>query len=238
MEIKGFQEISFLDWPGKNPAIIFLNRCNFRCTYCHNMSLAVGVDGQNIPPSYILSKIAEKKDWIDGIVISGGEPTLNRTLIEFCRDVRMFLGIAVKLDTNGSNPKLLQILLNEGLLDKVSMDIKAPLDEEKYKKVIHANIDLSQIEKSINLICDGGIDYEFRTTVTPDLLSENDILRIAQELTCISNPIKEYTIQNFKIIDSLSEQAKKLKSYSTNVLNQLRHKILNNYSVLKCTVKS
>lgn len=240
MEIKGFQEVSFLDWAGKNSAIIFLNRCNFRCTYCHNRQLAIGIDGQNIPPSYVLSKLSTKKDWIDGIVISGGEPTLNRTLVEFCRDIRTFLDIGIKLDTNGSNPYLLEILINENLLDYVSMDIKAPLDQEKYKEIVKANIDIEKIEKSIHLICEGKVKYEFRTTVATNLLSEKDILQIIQELTCISNPIKEYTIQNFKLPDIADKKLEKLNlnPYPADTLKQIRHKILNNYDVLKCNIKN
>jgi len=237
MEIKGFQEISFLDWPGKNPAIIFLNHCNFRCQYCHNPELACGLGGQSIPPAYVLSKLADKRGWIDSIVISGGEPTLNRGLVEFCRDIKTFLDIDIKLDTNGSNPKLLEILLNEELIDKVSMDVKAPLDEEKYKKVCQTVVDLSKIERSINLICDSCIDHEYRTTVLPSLLTEADILKIACELTCICGKVKEYTIQNFRPVHVLNSGLQKEKPYDMETLKALQYKITQEYTVLKCTVK-
>lgn len=237
MEIKGFQEISFLDWPGKNPAIVFLNHCNFRCKYCHNPELALGIDGQNIPPSYILSMLSEKKDWIDSIVISGGEPTLNKGLIEFCRDIKRFLDIPIKIDTNGSNPKILGILLNEGLIDKVSMDIKAPLDDDKYKNICQTFVSISNIEKSINMICDSCIDHEFRTTVLPSLLTKDDILQIACELSCICGKVKEYTIQNFRSDRVLNEELKNYKSYDMETLEKIRNKILTEYNVIKCTIK-
>lgn len=235
MEIKGFQELSFIDWPGKNTCIIFLNHCNFRCCYCHNMQLAVGMCSQNIPPSYILMQLKEKKDWIDGIVISGGEPTLNKDLINFCRDIKTFIPtISIKIDTNGTNPKMIDILLKENLIDKISMDIKAPLsDENLYNTICQANVPINLVENTINLIVDSNIDYEFRTTITPDLLSKEQIITIACELSCICGCVKQYTIQNF---DNTNTKFKAY-SYDKDILNNLKSKILLSYNISNLTIK-
>jgi pyruvate formate lyase activating enzyme len=237
MEIKGFQEVSFLDWPGKTSSVIFLNHCNFRCPYCHNAELAIGMESQNIPPSYVISWLYDRREWIDGIVISGGEPLLNRDLPEFLRALKTHLDISIKLDTNGSNPKLLQILLRENLVDKVSMDIKSPLEDERYSKICRTNINISLIEESINAIIDSNINYEFRTTVCPSLLKENDILQIATELSCIGGTLQEYSLQNFnpgKVLDSSFEDQ---ISYSYDTLNKIKAKITNQCTIKKISIK-
>lgn len=236
MEIKGFQEMSLLDWPGKTAALVFLSHCNFRCPFCHNPELAVGVDSQNIQPYYVISRLYERREWIDGVVITGGEPLLNRDLPEFCRSLRAHLDVKIKLDTNGSNPALLGILLREKLIDKISMDIKAPLEEEAYARVSRANINVALIEESINLIVDSAIEYEFRTTVCPALLSEEDILTIANELSCIGGTIQEYTLQNFRpgiLLDNSLQQT----PYASEVLQRVRSRIMHQAKIRKCTLK-
>lgn len=235
MEIKGFQEMSLLDWPGKTCAVLFLNHCNFRCPYCHNAELAIGMDSQNIQPYYVISRLYERGQWIDGIVISGGEPLLNRDLPEFCRTLKTHLDIGIKLDTNGSNPNLLKILLHENLIDKISMDVKAPLEDEAYTRVSRANISTSLIEESINAIMDSGIGYEFRTTVCPSLLSESEILQIANELSCIGI-VQEYTLQNFnprRVLDTSFKD----QPYSYDTLNKLKSKIMDQCRIKKCNIK-
>lgn len=237
MEIKGFQEVSFLDWSGKTAAVIFLNHCNFRCPYCHNAELAIGmVVSQSFPSAYIISWLYDRRKWIDGLVISGGEPLLNRDLPEFLRAIRTHLDIDIKLDTNGSNPELLKILLRENLVDKVSMDIKAPLDDTLYSTIVKTNIDISKIEESINLIMDSSINYEFRTTVCPSLLSEKNILQIANELSCIGT-IQQYTLQNFNSTKVLDDSFKQEVSYSYDILNKIKSKIIDECKIRKCTVK-
>lgn len=239
MEIKGFQEISFLDWPGKNAAIIFLNLCNLRCRYCHNADLARGLNAQSIPPSYVLARLHERRNWIDGLVISGGEPTLNRDLPSFLEDVRSFLPIKIKLDTNGTNPHLLEILLKEKLVDRVSIDIKAPFDTRIYSHICQANIDVTKIEKSVNLICDSHVECEFRTTVCSTLLSENDVVEVARELSCICGIVKEYTIQNFNPAHALDESLRRTMPYKVELLQKLGIRIQrdSNCNIIKCTVK-
>lgn len=235
MEIKGFQEMSLLDWPGKTCAVIFLNHCNFRCPYCHNAELAIGMESQNIQSYYVISRLYERKQWIDGIVISGGEPLLNRDLPEFCRTLKAHLDIGIKLDTNGSNPNLLEILLRENLVDKISMDIKAPLEDEAYTRVSRANINVSVIEESINLIIDNSnISHEFRTTVCPSLLSESEIVQIASELSCLG--AQEYTLQNFNPRKTLDTSLKEVP-YSYDTLNKLKSKIVDQCKIRKVNIR-
>jgi len=235
MEIKGFQEMSLLDWPGKTCAILFLNHCNFRCPYCHNAELATGIESQNIQPYYIVSRLHERREWIDGIVISGGEPLLNRDLPEFCRTLKAHLDIGIKLDTNGSNPHLLKILLRENLIDRISMDIKAPLEDEAYTRVSRANISVSAIEESINLIVDSiNVSHEFRTTVCPSLLSESEIARIANELSCLG--VQEYTLQNFRSTKVLDPSFKEVP-YSYDTLNRLKSKIVDQCKIRKINIR-
>jgi len=238
MEIKGYLPTSLIDWPGKTCSVIFLNRCNFRCRYCHNKDLAKGMESQNLPPAFVLSKILQKKKWISGVVITGGEPTLHRDLPELCRDIKYHLNIDIKLDTNGSNPTRLKLLLDQNLVDKISMDIKAPLDDNAiYNKTCQANINVDDIEKSINIIKEANVDHEFRTTICPALLSEEDILKIACELTCICGRVQEYTIQNFRPNNTLDPEFKNIEPYPEEKLRDIRHKILQKYNILKCTVK-
>lgn len=240
MEIKGFQLPSLIDWPGKIAAIMFLNHCNLRCRYCHNPNLARGdLANSNISPAYLLAKLYEKREWIDGLVLSGGEPTLNRDLPEFLRDIRSFLPkISIKLDTNGTNPNLLKVLLVEQLIDKVSLDIKAPLtDEDLYRWICQANVSTTAIEKSINLTLDAGCAIEFRTTVCPQLLTEEEIYKIACELACICNPVSEFTIQTFNSSRSMLDNTLKGSfTYSKEILEKLQARIKKDL-IFNCKIK-
>ena len=142
LSIKGFLETSFVDWPGKVVSVLFLPRCNFRCPFCHNHSLVVNPAGyDDIPRPYIMARLTELKEWVDGVCISGGEPTIHPRLPSLMAEVKE-VGLAVKLDTNGSRPDILQALLAQGLVDCVAMDIKAPLNE-KYQEIVGMPVDLA-----------------------------------------------------------------------------------------------
>lgn len=176
--ISGFLENTLLDWEGKLAAIVFLPGCNFRCPYCHARHLITPAPfSENIPLHAVLAGLRAQSGWIDGIVISGGEPTLHPDLDELIRHFR-HEGLAVKLDTNGSRPDVLRNLLDRELLDYVAMDVKAPLDY-RYHHVAGATVDLDAIRRSIHLLIDGDIPYEFRTTVCPALTHHDDIRGIA-----------------------------------------------------------
>jgi len=191
MLIAGFQKTSFVDFPGRISAVVFTPGCNMRCWYCHNSHINAG-EVELIEESEVMEHLHRRKDILDGVVISGGEPTLQRDLREFILRIRQ-LGCAVKLDTNDTNPGVLAGLLTDGLLDYVAMDIKAPLDS--YKKMTCTDDDMSAIRRSINLLINSGVDYEFRTTLAPGLTPE-DIEAIADDIS----GAKRYFLQQYRKI--------------------------------------
>ncbi|MBN2111940.1 anaerobic ribonucleoside-triphosphate reductase activating protein [Candidatus Woesearchaeota archaeon] len=196
INIKGVQKTSLLDYPGKVCATVFLSRCNFRCPYCHNAELVFDEIKEDIPPEEILDFLEGKKNWIDGICVTGGEPTLHKGLVDFARKVKE-KGFLVKIDTNGTNPEMIQQLLDGKLADYIAMDIKAPLD--KYEEVVRAKVNADAIQRTINLLMDSGIDYEFRTTVVPGLFEENDAEKIGEWL----KGAKKFCIQQFRNSDKV-----------------------------------
>lgn len=194
-KIGGFQKTTFLDYPEKIACIVFTTGCNFRCGYCHNPELFKSEPVLTVPAFFDFLKARKGK--LDGVVITGGEPTLQSGLEDFIKEIKN-LEFLVKLDTNGTNPKILEYLLNLNLLNYVAMDIKAPLD--KYKKITNVDFDIQKIKDSINLIKNSEIDYEFRTTVVKSQLSFEDFKSIGMLL----EGAKKYYLQKFvasKILD-------------------------------------
>lgn len=192
--IAGYIENSLIEWEGNIVSIIFLPSCNLRCPYCHSPHLVQPSDRlETIPVENILEAIKRNRAWLDGIVISGGEPTLHKNLEELIGALSS-LGMKVKLDTNGTNPDVLEDLIRRRLVQCVAMDIKAPLREERYEEVTGVSYDLSSIRRSIELIMSSGIEYEFRTTVSPAFLNESDIVEIARTI----KGAQRYVLQGFK----------------------------------------
>lgn len=215
MLIKGIQKTTLLDYPGKIASIIFLAGCNFRCPYCQNPSLVNGYEElPTIPERDILEFLRGRREWLDGVCITGGEPTLHKDLPGFIAEVKKE-GLLVKLDTNGSNPGMLERLLGEGLLDYIAMDIKAPLP--KYASVAKVEVDLNKIQKSVELIRMSGLDYEFRTTVVPGLLGEEDITEITNWL----KGSKKYYLQQFRNHVTLDEALRDVSPYKPEELHSL-----------------
>ncbi len=199
MLISGFQKFSLIDYPGKLSAIVFTRGCNFNCPWCHNPEL---VDPELfidlISPEYIISFLKQRIGKLDAITITGGEPTLHHDLPQFIKEIKT-LGFSIKLDTNGSNPELLSQLLKENLLDYLAMDIKAPF--HKYHLVSQSTVEINLIKKSLEIIKNSNIPYEFRTTYIPYLLNESDLNEIK---TYLDNHDK-YVIQPFhseKLLDN------------------------------------
>lgn len=174
--IKGFLETSFVDWPGKLCAILFVGGCNFRCPFCHNHPLVLAPEElDTIPFPEVLTRLSRRKSWLDGVCVSGGEPTLFPGLPAMIARLKAE-GWAVKLDTNGTRPAVLEALLTQGLLDMVAMDVKAPLVQQKYNQCAGCAVDLAAIRRSIDLLTASSVPHEFRMTVSPRLHSEEDIL--------------------------------------------------------------
>jgi pyruvate formate lyase activating enzyme len=192
VKICGFARTSLLDWDGLVSAVIYLPSCNFRCPFCHNRELVLTPEVyQEIPFDLIQEFVLENLEFLDGIVITGGEPTLHPDLPQLIMKVRQ-LGVKVKLDTNGSHPDMLQDLIKANLIDYMAMDIKAPLDE-RYEDLAGVKVELSKLKRSIETIMSSGIDYEFRTTMVPILLKEDDYERIAAYI----GTARKFVLQHF-----------------------------------------
>lgn len=191
MKIAGLQKNSFVDYPGKIAAVIFTPGCNMNCFYCHNqVLLSENADKNLLDTKEVLQFLSDRRRFLEGVVISGGEPTLQPSLEMFICDVKK-IGYPVKLDTNGTNPHILKKLIDGKLLDYVAMDIKAP--PEKYNNICRTCVNMDKIQESINLLMQGKVDYEFRTTFVPQL-NEEDILCIARRI----KGARLYVLQQFK----------------------------------------
>jgi pyruvate formate lyase activating enzyme len=177
MTIGGFQSFSLSEFPGKISAVVFCQGCNFRCPYCHNPEL---VDPERFSPPWpearVMRELSSRRGRIQGVVITGGEPTLQQDLERFISVVRA-LGFAVKLDTNGSDPETLEHLLAAGLLDHVGLDVKAP--PRACAAVARVDIAPQTITRSISAVLSSGVDHEMRTTWLPSMLRTEDLLEIA-----------------------------------------------------------
>lgn len=177
MQIHGFNKTTLLDYPGLVAATIFTGACNFRCPFCHNAELVLNPASQPvIPEEEILSHLRKRAGITQGVCITGGEPTLQKDLKEFVRKLKE-IGLKVKLDTNGYRPEVLKELVNEGLLDYVAMDIKAPLDE--YEVMAGVKIDSSKIKESVDFLINGKLSFEFRTTVIKDFHTRESFEKIS-----------------------------------------------------------
>jgi pyruvate formate lyase activating enzyme len=197
MNIKGFIDVSFVDWDGKLSSVIFLPNCNFRCPFCHNVNLVLDPKKlETIPIEHVEDQLKKQKDWIDGICITGGEPTIHTDLPVMCSRLKK-MGFQIKLDTNGTNPSMLKELITKGFVDFIAMDIKAPLIEKKYSKATGVKTEkiLKKVKESIKLLKESKIDYEFRTTVVPTLHNKEDIEQICRSL----KNCRKYMLQKFDI---------------------------------------
>ena len=195
--------MTLIDYPGKIAATVFTIGCNFFCSFCHNSEL---VDPEKIKKQPIISEkeffefLESRKGDLDGVCITGGEPTIHKDLPGFIKKIKE-LGFSVKLDTNGSNPEMLKKLIGEKLIDYIAMDIKGPLQIPK---------------KSVEIIKNSGIDYEFRTTIVPALHKKEDIIKIAKEIS----PAKKYFLQQFRPGKNLDKKFEKEKTYSKKELDE------------------
>lgn len=252
MIFHGLEKNSLVEWPGKVSAVLFLGGCSFRCPFCYNRDLVLAC--QKLPTlteKRILSFLEKRKKFLDGVMITGGEPLLQNRLeelIEFIKKVRA-LSLGVGIESNGSNPEALEKLIKEELIDYVAMDIKAPISflrkgktkssihharriggeegqtSSKYEQLTGVKVDLKKIKKSIRLIRKSGIEYEFRTTVAP-LLSEEDILQIAKEL----KGVERFALQVFRPVDTLiNPKLAKMKFFAKEKLEKIGQKIKDNF---------
>ena len=197
MNFQGINKLSLLDYPGKVAAILYLDKCNFCCQYCHNWNTLIApVDNEDIIFNDILSFLKKRVGVLDGVVISGGEPTLMPDLESKCRAIKE-LGYEIKLDTNGTNPEVVESLIKLGLIDYVAMDIKSSLDN--YHLFTGNDELINNVSKSINLLKQNKVDYEFRMTLIDEYHNE-DVIKIVSELLKGS---KRLYLQQFKVSDGV-----------------------------------
>ncbi|MDP2691290.1 MAG: anaerobic ribonucleoside-triphosphate reductase activating protein [bacterium] len=218
MLIAGFQKMTLLDYPGKLAALIFTQGCNMACGYCHNPDMIpmnrLEVIDPELDPERILDFLSRRKGMLDGVVISGGEATLQKDLRSYINKIKA-MGFLVKLDTNGSNPGVLKEMFARGLLDYVAMDIKfSPSGYRKYCPLISED----HILDSINQIRRSGIEYEFRSTVLPFYHNQEEIRAMGKMI----QGAQRWYLQNFRSLKTLSKRLGKERSFSSEELKKLQ----------------
>lgn len=231
MIIAGLQKTTLLDYPGKIGMIVFLAGCNFRCDWCYSSELVLPEKIKNQPrisEEEFFTFLKSRQGLVDGVVICGGEPTINEDLPDFIKKIKE-LGFLVKLDTNGSNPTMLSQLIESKLIDYVAMDIKLPKD--KYSRVFFGDIKVEDIQRSIDILKEDRVDYEFRTTVVPDVLKKEDVIEIAQWIS----GAKKYYLQNFRAEKTINPQFEEKKPYSEEYLLEIKKEISSLFEV--CDVR-
>ncbi|MCL2711718.1 MAG: anaerobic ribonucleoside-triphosphate reductase activating protein [Methanomassiliicoccaceae archaeon] len=192
MKIAGFLKTTLLDWDGMVACTVYLQGCNFTCPYCHNRDIVVSDNVTEIPEEQVLDYIKDNSDFLDGVVVSGGEPLMNKDIHKFLGKLKA-LNVKVKLDTNGSLPDVLDDLIGSELVDMVAMDLKSSLNE-RYDAAAGCAVDIEKIRKSISVIIDSGIEHEFRTTAVPVYVKEEDIRNICKNI----KGAKRYRIHQFR----------------------------------------
>ena len=220
MRIQGLQKTTLLDYPGHVAATIFLGGCNFRCPFCHNMNIVDGCEDA-ITEEELLEFLKKRAGVLEGVCITGGEPTINEELPELVKKIKNIDStktLLVKLDTNGTNPQMIEYLIGEGLVDYIAMDIKS--SEEEYHKAIGVDNKkdslsiISSVKESIDIIINSDIDYEFRTTIVKQLHDKNAIKGIGQ----LIKGSRKHFIQSFK--DSEYVEDHSFSAYDNDTLYQ------------------
>ncbi len=232
MIIGGLQKLTLIDYPGKLAATVFCIGCNFRCPWCYSAELVLPEKIKlqpKISEKVFFNFLKERQGLLKGVVLCGGEPTIHQNLPEFIKKIKK-LGYLVKLDTNGSNPKMLRELINKKLIDYVAMDIKAP--KEKYKKVVGGiGIDgiVGNIQKSIDILKENKIDYEFRMTVVPTIHTKKDIIQIAKDIS----PARRFYLQNFRPEKTIDPKFEKIKPYPRDYLIEIQKAISSFFEICR-----
>lgn len=217
--IHGLNKTTLLDYPGRVAATIFLGSCNFRCPFCQNSGLVLHPSQEPvISEEEVLSFLKKRRGILEGVCISGGEPTLTSDLIDFIREIRT-IGYPVKLDTNGTRPDILRYLAENDLIQMAAVDIKAcPDNYPSLTGMLHP--DLNAVRETVDFLLHGNLDYEFRTTVVRELHNEEDFIQIGQWL----KGAKAYYLQAYKDSDEVLQPG--FSSYSLEELEHFRDILL------------
>lgn len=225
IEIGGLQKTTLIDYPGQVAATVFLIGCNFRCPFCYSAELVLPekIEKQpRIKRDDFFNFLGERKGLLQGVVVCGGEPTVHPDLPGFLWQIKK-MGFLVKLDTNGSNPKMIDNLIKEKLVDYIAMDVKGPL--ENYADIVKVKIHLKDIKESIETIKGSDVDYEFRMTIVPTIHTREDVINVAQDVA----PAKRFFLQNFRPEKTIDPQFEKIKPYPKEFLSKLQEEISSNF---------
>ncbi len=229
MLLAGLEKTTLSDFPGRIACIVFLVNCNFKCIYCHNKELTsfkfFKKSGRKlIPEEDFFSFLDKKKKMLDGVVITGGEPTCSPGLIPFLKKIKK-KGFEIKLDTNGSNPRLLEEIIRKNLVDYIAMDLKAPL--KKYSKLIRSKISKKRLKESIEILKASKIPHEFRTTLYPKLL-----IKDFEEMSLLI-PGEKWFLQEFIPKNAFEPSVRRMKPFPEKKLEKILKKLTNNNIILR-----
>jgi pyruvate formate lyase activating enzyme len=215
MIFRGLQKTTLVDYPGKVACTLFVDKCNFRCPFCQNATLVLEKEKNAITEQEILEFLKMRRKVLQGVCITGGEPTLHSELKEFLPKVKA-LGYKIKLDTNGSMPAFVRELIDAKLIDYIAMDIKAPL--EKYEIAAGVKVNKEAIKETIALLLEEKVDYEFRTTVVPTIVELEDMHRIGE----LIKGAKAYYLQQFvNNVPLLNPEFEKISPYPKETLQEM-----------------
>ncbi len=221
MKIGGIQKTSLIDYPDRVCAVFFASGCNFRCPYCYNPEIVFNKT-KLIQEKYIKSFLKKRKNYLDAILLSGGEITIQPDFVDFVKKIKSY-GYLIGIETNGSNPDAIKELIDNKLIDFIAMDIKSDL--ETYEKAAGVKPDKEKIKKSVELIKNSNINYEFRTTIVPELFDEETAIKIGKWL----KKSKRYVLQQFRNEKEMIDKSfKGKKPYSVDKLKKFK-KILEPY---------
>jgi len=216
MKIGNIQKTSLIEFPGLISCIIFTQGCNFRCPYCHNPELVLPEKFEKvIDEEYLFDFLEKRKRYLEGVCITGGEPSIHPDIIEFIKKIKN-MGYKIKFDTNGSRPEIIEKLFEENLIDYISMDVKGPI--EKYEEIAGVGVEKEKIIKSINLIKNSKIDYEFRTTVVKSQIEIKDFKRIGE----LIKGARKYYLQKFIPSKLVNEDFKKEETYTEEEFEKIK----------------
>ncbi|MCB2225351.1 MAG: anaerobic ribonucleoside-triphosphate reductase activating protein [Desulfarculaceae bacterium] len=220
--VKGFIETSFLDWRGQIAAVLFLPGCNFACPYCHNFALVSDPDSYlTLPLDGVLDRLKPFVGWIDGVVVSGGEPTLHPGLERLLGEVKQ-AGFKVKLDSNGYRPEALVRVVEQGLVDMVAMDVKAPLEPLAYRRSCGRAVEVDRVRESLEYLKACGVAHEFRSTICPQWHGPEELGRMAEAV----GGCQAWTLQAMNPASAWNEEAVDgVSMYSAEELDELQRTI-------------
>lgn len=224
MIIAGLQKTTLIDYPGKLACVVFLAVCNFRCPWCYSSELVLPAKIAKQPrilEQEFFNFLNQRKGLLDGVVICGGEPTVNKELPQFIEKIKS-LGFFVKLDTNGSNPAMLKDLVNYGLVDYVAMDIKSSPKNLIYKNILGEGVQFTDIENSVKFLKQSNVDFEFRTTVVNTIHKKEEFKEIAD---WIGGENVKYYLQNFRAEKTIDPEFEKVKPYPKTFLDKIAKEI-------------